>query len=349
LAELQTDEAMIAASKGGDEEAFQSLVQPLSRELQLLCYRMLGSFHDAEDAVQETLLKAWRRLDSFDNRSSFRTWMHRIATNTCLDLLRTRQRRVLPMDLAAPIVASRTDPSEWGAPALDVPWLEPFPDSHLPEASPEAVVERRESISLAFVRALQLLPARQRAVLILRDVLDWSAEEAATTLETSVPAVNSALQRARATTSREHIRGDVTLSEARLDDAKARIAASFVRVWEDGDVPGLLSLLTEDAIATMPPMLAWFQGIDALRDAFAIAWDRDPRPGVFRAFPTSLNGQLAFAFYYRPSGSGPYEALDLTVIELTSDGSRIREMMSFVRPDLFAACGFPPTLDEAAS
>jgi len=340
LAEVGLEAALIDASRRGDEDAFRDLVQPLSREVHLLCYRLLGSFQDAEDALQETLLKAWRGIAGFDGRSAFRTWLQRIATNTCLDLLRSRKRRVLPQDVAEPIVGPRTHPSQWGDAALDVPWLEPYPDALLPES----VVVRRETISLAFIRALQLLPPRQRAVLVLRDVLDWPAAEVAATLGTSVAAVNSALQRARATAAAARAEAPA-LSESRLEAAHARIAREFVRVWEQGDLEGLLALLTHDAIQTMAPWLAWFRGTEALRASYWYAWDGDPRPGVFRAFPAPFNGQPAFVFYHRPAGEGPFRAIDVLVVTLNDDGSLVRELHSFVRPDLFPAWGYPPEVE----
>ena len=334
---------LIAAASRGDENAFRQLVEPLSRQVLLFCYRMLGSFQDAEDAAQEASLKAWRRLETFDGRSTFSTWLHRIATNTCLDLLKSRKRRVLPQDLAAPIV-SETHPSQWGEPAFDLPWLEPFPDAMLPWSDPAAAADRRESIGLAFIRALQLLPARQRAALILSDVLDWSAAEVATALETTVPAVTSALQRARATTSRHASAGSIAIDELRLGEHERRIATKFVDAWEQGDIEGILGLLTDDAIQTMPPMLAWFQGTEALRSAYACGWNSNPRPGVYRAVPLRMNGQLAWAFYYRPSGQGRFKALDVVVATLTDDGRLIRELTAFVNPKLFPRYGLAEDL-----
>lgn len=343
MVEAQDDAALLEAARGNDEDAFRALVEPHSRDLLLLCYRMLGSFLDAEDAEQEALLKAWRSLGSYDGRASVRTWLCRIGTNTCLDMLRARKRRVLPQDIAPPITATWTEPSQWGQPGMDIPWLEPYPDSFLPSPGPEAEAERREGICLAYIRALQLLPARQRAVLVLRDALDWSAQEVAATLDTSVAAVNSALQRARATTSAA---GGSVLDTA-LDRQKADVAARFVRAWEDGDIELLLSLLTDDAVVMMPPMFAWFQGIETLRPAFSHSWEMDPRPGVFRMQPLPMNGQLGFAFWYRPRGTGNFVALALDVLTLDDDG-RIKEMVSFVKPELFDAVGLPQELEPEA-
>jgi RNA polymerase sigma-70 factor (ECF subfamily) len=322
---------------------FAELAEPFRRDMLVFCYRMLGSFQDAEDAVQEVFIKAWRGLSTFDGRASFRTWLHRIAANTCLDLLKSRRRRILPNDVARPIVAHRSEKEDWGEPAWDLPWLEPFPDALLPEADPASQVQLRESIRLAFIRALQLLPPRQRAVLVLSDVLDWPSREVASTLQTSVAAVNSALQRARATTSSRAASDGSRLDELRLDAEHHVIASKFVDAWEQGDVDELLSLLSDDAVQMMPPMLAWFQGRAALRDAYALAWDRNPRPGIFRVLPLTLNGQLAFASYYRPSATGAYDALDLTVVEFNTD-AKIQELTSFVEPNLFAKFGLPEQL-----
>ncbi len=191
--------ALVAAAAAGNHEAFGKLVEPMARELHLFCYRMLGSFHDAEDVLQDARLKAWRALGGFDRRASFRTWMYRLVTNTALDALRSRRRRVLPQDLDGP----RDPDLGLGEQRHDIPWLEPYPGSLLASSDPAGAAELRESVRLAFVRALQLLPPRQRAVLILRDVLDWSAAEVASAVDTSVAAVNSALQRARATVRRD--------------------------------------------------------------------------------------------------------------------------------------------------
>ncbi|MFN8524522.1 MAG: RNA polymerase subunit sigma-70 [Chloroflexota bacterium] len=339
----QDETALLQAARRNDEAAFRAIVESHTRHIHLLCYRMLGSFLDAEDATQETLLRAWRGIGSFDGRASVRTWLCRVATNACLDALRSRRRRVLPSDVASPITSAWTEPAEWGTPAMDLPWLEPYPDHLLPPADPETAAESREAISLAYIRALQLLPARQRAVLILRDALDWSAQEAAATLGSTVAAVNSALQRARATIAAA--RG--SLLEATVPQQNADVASRFVRAWEDGDVALLLSLLTDDAVVMMPPMLAWFQGLETLRVALAHSWEMDPRPGVFRVRVLPMNGQLGFAYWYRPRGDGNYTALDLVVLTLDATGERVKEMVSFVNPELFPAVGLPRELPPA--
>ncbi|MGQ0549175.1 MAG: RNA polymerase subunit sigma-70 [Armatimonadota bacterium] len=343
MAELVAEEtALIEAAAHGDHEAFRKLVDPISRELHLFSYRMLGSFHDAEDVLQDSQLKAWRRLDTYDRRASFRAWMYKIVTNTSLDALRTRRRRVLPQD-----VSTLGDPTQGlGEQRLDIPWLEPYPDSLLEGANPEEAVELRESIRLAFVRALQLLPPRQRAVLILRDVLDWPAADVAAMLEASVPAVNSALQRARATLAHSDPSKVDVYEGGRLDAKKAEMASRYVSAWEAGDIEAVVSMLTEDAVHSMPPWASWFAGRDALRVLYRSyeVWGGQPGPDVFRILPTSLNGDLGFAEYLREGRDGPYKALAFTLVTLTRDGTSIAEKVSFVSPNLFAKFGFPQSV-----
>ncbi len=337
-----TDEIrLVAAAAAGDHDAFRMLVEPIHRELLLLCYRMMGSFHDAEDVLQDAQLKAWRNLGSYDGRASFRTWMFRVVTNASLDALRTRRRRVLPQDVGA----ARDPVRGLGDQRHDIPWLEPYPDALLPSVNPEQAAELRESVRLAFVRALQLLPPRQRAVLILRDVLDWTASEVAEALETSVTAVNSALQRARATAAR-NTDPESARAQSKLDAHRSELAARYVRAWESGDIDGIVSMLTADAIHAMPPWPAWFVGREALRGLYAgyEIWSGYPGPGVFRIIPTSLNGELAFAEYCRDQPDGPHRALALTVATLDPSGTAIAEKVSFVKPDLLTKFGFPPSL-----
>lgn len=344
MAERVAEETeLVEAAARGDEEAFRQLVEPVSRALHLFSYRMLGSFQDAEDVLQDSQLKAWRRIDTYDRRASFRTWIYKIVTNTSLDALRIRRRRVLPQDIGSP-----RDPAEGlGEQRPDIPWLEPYPDLLVESSNPEAAVELRESIRLAFVRALQLLPPRQRAVLILRDVLDFPAAEVAAMLETSVSAVNSALQRARTTVGqRDEHTADVDKG-GRLAAKKAEMASRYVNAWEAGDIEAIVSMLTEDAIHSMPPWAAWFVGRDALRVVYSNyeVWAGHPGPGVFRMVPTALNGELGFAEYLREKPDGPYKALAFTVATLTRDGTRIAEKVSFVRPELFAPLGFPQSIE----
>jgi RNA polymerase sigma-70 factor (ECF subfamily) len=346
LKHVADEGALVAAAAAGSQEAFRRLVEPMGRELHLFCYRMLGSFHDAEDVLQEARLKAWRGLDRYKGAASFRTWMYRVVTNTALDALRSRRRRMLPQDLDAP----RDAADGLGEQRQDIAWLEPYPDSLVASSDPAEAAVLRESVRLAFIRALQLLPARQRAVLMLRDVLDWSAAEVASALDTSVAAVNSALQRARATVSRAEAGragGPEGLEGDELDSRKVNMAERYVSAWEAGDIDALVSMLTADATHAMPPWAAWFVGAETLGRVYADypIWQGLPRPGLFRILPTSLNGQLGFAEYSREGGLGPYHPLALTVVTLDPTGTRISAKVSFVRGDLFSPMGFPAILD----
>ena len=337
------EQALAAAAAAGSHEAFCSLVDPLRRELHLFCYRMLGSFHDAEDVVQEAHLKAWRAIGSFDGRAPFRSWMYRVTINATRDAMRAKRRRVLPQDLGMP----RSPEEGLGDQRADIDWLEPYPEALLESVDPLAQVELRESIRLAFIRALQLLPPKQRAVLLLREVLGWSADGVAVALDTSVPAVNSALQRARKTM--EGARNQSISNASRLDDAGARMATRYIAAWEAGDIDGIVAMLTEDATHAMPPWSAWFVGREALRTLYASypIWSGGPGPGFFRILPIRLNGTLGFAEYCREERDAPYRALALTVATLDPSGRFIVDKVSFVTPDLFEPCGLPPVLTEA--
>jgi RNA polymerase sigma-70 factor, ECF subfamily len=341
----KSEHALVVAAKAGDDAAFRALVEPLSRELSAYAYRMLGGYQDAEDALQETRLKAWRHLGSYEPSASFRAWLYRIATNTCLDLLRQRQRRVLPPDVGPPVAP--------GPPTTavreDIAWLEPYPDALLPTtANPEETLRLHESIRLAFVRAIQLLPPRQRAALILHDVLDFAVSDVATMLETTVPAINSALQRARTSLERAPSDGERETSAAafaRLEARKAETVSRFVRAWETGDFGELVSMLTEDAVLTMPPWIYWLDGRDAVVATMLSpgTWDGEPRPGRYRIVACGMNGQPAGLAYVR-FGDGPYVPVCMTVMTLASDG-RISNLDTFVLPQQFVAWGLPETLD----
>lgn len=337
----------IEAAKSGDEAAFAALVEPLGRELSAYAYRMLGGFGDAEDAVQETRLKMWRGLAGYEIPAaetgadalapSFRAWAYRILTNTCLDLLRARGRRVLPQDVCAPVAP--------GPPTMDVrtdvAWLEPYPDALLPESrTPEARAQQRESIRLAFVRAMQSLPARQRAALILHDVLDFRAAEVAEILETTVAAVNSALQRARATVARP-------ADPPGRERAEAEAVARFVQAWETGRFDALVAMLAEDAKMNMPPWPYWLDGKDAVAACMQheLTWGgAPPRPGRYRILTASLNGQPA-GLAYVPGNDGRYTLMCTTVLDLDASG-HVRDLVVFVDKERFVAWGFPRTLEE---
>jgi len=305
------------------------------KELTGYCYRMLGSGFEAEDAVQETFVRAWRGIDSFEGRSALRSWLYRIATNTCLDMLRGRERRARPMEVGPAVHA---DPVHLANVLPEHAWVSPIADERIvpDDADPAEVAEARESIRLAFVAALQHLPARQRAVLILREVLRWQATEVAELLDTSVASVNSALQRARATLSASTTD---RASVGAVTPAQQELLAQYVEAFEAYDVQRLVTLLHEDAIQSMPPYAMWLQG----RDDIA-AWMLGPGIGCTgsRLLATQANGCAAFA-QYRVDPDGGHKPWALQVIELSGD--RISGFHSFLDPNLFAAFGLPMHLD----
>jgi RNA polymerase sigma-70 factor (ECF subfamily) len=323
------------AAVAGDEQAFERLTTPHRRELLVHCYRMLGSLDDADDAVQETMLKAWRGLAGFEGRSSVRAWLYRIATNACLDALDHRARRILPAAVAAPADPRRPpDPDD-----PQVPWLQPYPDALLdpvepdPLADPAAAVVRREHIELAFVAAVQYLPPRQRAVLLLREVLGFSAAETAGMLATTPASVNSALQRARTTLQDRLPAGDRTPTPP---VAQADLVARYVRAWHAKDVPALVALLRADAELAMPPTPSWYLGRDDigtyLRYLFASPWGAD-----LRVVPTGANRQPALAVYApHAGGHRPFAVKVLTV-----HSGQLAAITGFVHPGLFDRFGLP--------
>jgi len=304
---------LIERARSGDEAAFAQLVEPYRRELQVHCYRMLGSLADAEDAVQETMLSAWRGLRGFEERSSMRTWLYRIATTRALNALRAAKRRPAP---APALDVEPPPPTHVG----EVVWLEPYPDMLLddlpdPEGGPDARVERREAISLAFVTALQLLPPSQRAALILCDVLDFPAQEAAAILETTQQAVSSALKRARTNLARELPEADDPLPAHSPEEAA--LLERFVRALESSDVEGMVALMTEDAWLRMPPLPFEYQGRElAGRFLAAVAFREGRR---FRLVPTRANGQPAFGVYLRDPLTSLSHAFGMFVLTLAGD------------------------------
>ena len=313
----------------------RSDIEAYRRELTGYCYRMLGSGFEAEDAVQETMVRAWRGLDRFEGRSALRSWLYRIATNVCLDMLRGPQRRARPMDLGP----SSTAEGNLGAHMSEETWIQPVADAKvLPTDSedPAELAAARESIRLAFVAALQHLPPRQRAVLILREVLRWQAAEVAKLLDTSVASVNSALQRARATLAQREV--DVT--PPRVDAEQEALLARYVDAFERYDIDSLVTLLREDAVQSMPPYALWLRGRDEMGK-----WYLGQGIGCkgSRLLPTAANGCPAFASY-RPEGTGAWEPFALQVIE-TSDG-RISAIHNFLYPELFPAFGLPTRLER---
>lgn len=331
-----SEDALLARASAGDEEAFRLLTAPYVRGLHVHCYRMLGSLHDADDLRQETLLRAWRRLDSFEGRSSFRSWLYKIATNACLDALEQRSRRLLP-DMYAPPddpTAPPAPPEEEGM------WVEPYPDTLLDASGdPAGLYDARESIELAFVAAMQYLSPLQRAVLILRDVLDFSARETAAILEASVASVNSALQRARATLERRLPPEARSKEDAGpLASNEASLLARFVRAWDEADVDALVALLREDAILTMPPTPSWYAGRKAIAAFFSTVFAGE-LGGRLRLAPTRANGQPAFAVYRRDAQGEVHRAFALKV--LTLRGGEITAITGFGDPALFRLFGLP--------
>ena len=313
-------------------EDFGALVEPFRRELLVHCYRMVGSFHDAEDLVQETLLRAWRHRRTFEGRAPLRAWLYKIATNASLDLLRRRPRRLLPEAALAPADPGR--PAE--PPSTELIWLEPFPDDLLadPAEIPEVRYAASESITLAFMTALQALTPRQRAVLILRDVLGFRAREVVSLLGLTLPTVNSLLHRARVILSRRYRPDTAAGAMTAPTGTISAVLDRYVRAWESGDVDGLVALLKEDATVSMPPSSSWFAGREAIR-AFTAA-HIFVRPTAWKLIPTRANAQPAFALYQR-AGAGPYRAFGIQV--LTIRGDRIAGITTFISPDLVGLFG----------
>ena len=329
-----------------DRDAFEQLTEPYRRELQLHCYRMLGSLQDAEDLVQETLLRAWRGIDRFEGRASVRGWLYRIATNACLNALASRRsaRRVLPEALGPPAERLPT-----GKPATEIAWLEPYPDALLESIAdaapgPDARYEQHEAVQLAFVAAIQHLPARQRAVLLLRDVLGWSAADAAGLLDASVPSVNSGLQHARATLEKR-LPNDPSGAQPAPEEGQRALLERYVQTWESADLDGFIALLREDAILSMPPLLQWYVGSEAIRRFLTHAWSCGG-PGGFRFVPTAANGQPALALYGH--GQTPSAIPAHSIWLPTLDGNAIAALTGFIDPSLFARFGLPPVFPTRA-
>ena len=319
-----------------DEVGFEEATAGFRRELLAHCYRMTGSPSEAEDLVQETYLRAWRSYDAFEGRSSLRTWLHRIATNVCLTALEGQQRRPLPTGLGAPSTTA-AEPLEQ---RTEVPWLGPLPDAMLGPRDPAEAVVEQDSVRLAFVAALQHLPARQRAVLVLRDVLRWSAAEVAEALETTVPAVNSALQRAHASLAQAAPdRERTTVGE--LDARQRATLEAYVDAFWRKDVASIARLLTEDAVWEMPPFTGWYQGpqqIAALVDTHCPGGAHD-----MPMLPTACNGQPAFGLYLREhEGADRFLPFQLQVLEL--EGDRVKHVVVFFDTDAFARAGLPEEL-----
>jgi RNA polymerase sigma-70 factor (TIGR02960 family) len=313
---------LLAAARDGDAAAFDQLMAPYRAELRAYCYRMLGSLHDAEDTVQDTLLRAWRGIGGLDDRGHVRAWLYKIATNRCLTAIGQRRRRDLPAGIPS------------GIPEPEIRWLEPYPDG-----SPEDRYLARESVELSFVAALQHLSASQRAALILREVLGFSAAEVAGQLGTSAAAVNSALQRARGAIGPAGLSQQAVLRD--LGDPAVRdLAARWAGAWQDGDVDAIVAMLAADARYSMPPLPRWYRGQDAIREFLVTG----PLRSGWRFLPTTANGQLAFGTYLRDGGAGDYLPGGLDV--LTLRGGQVAEITAFLSADL-SRFGLPPRIGAA--
>jgi RNA polymerase sigma-70 factor (ECF subfamily) len=353
--------AVLAAVRDGNEAVFVALAERHRRSLHVHCYRMLGSFEDAEDLVQETFLRAWRGRASFEGRSQFGTWLYRIATNACLNALARARRRVTPQEAAPPASAPTADLvrgviAHWSGAAQsggrdprqpEIAWLGPYPDRLLEpvaprEDQPDAAFVSRETIELAFLAAIQHLPPRQRAVLILRDVLDWSAKETAALLEASVPSVNSALQRARSTLRAVLPEGGADRRRAvGPTDEERSLVRTFMDALEQGDAAALTAILREDAQLSMPPVPLWLDGRASIV-AFVRALVGPDAPGGFRFVPAAgANGQPAVASYYRLRGDSAHRLCGLKVFRVKE--GRIAEIVNF-GPELCGAFNLPPAL-----
>ncbi|MBI1282001.1 MAG: sigma-70 family RNA polymerase sigma factor [Anaerolineaceae bacterium] len=324
-----------------DEKTFEALSEPYRRELQVHCYRMMGSVQDAEDMVQETYLRAWRRRDTYEGRASFRAWLYKIATNACLDALEKRKRRVVPFTHGDAATLDQPIPADFNEPI----WLEPIPDEWLAvsDIGPESYYAARENITLAFMTVLHLLPPRQRAVLILRDVLEWEAAEAADLLGTTVASVKSALHRARETLSankRPHLEGTAPQT---LDDQRQSMLESYVRAWQTADIKSLLALLHEDATFSMPPIPAWYQGRATIGGLVGKTIFAGQASGRWRLIPTRANGQIAFGLYRRDDAQAVYIPYAIQLLTFADDG-QIADIITFRSPSLITTFKLPATL-----
>ena len=334
--DTEHESKILALVKAGDQESFEQLIEPYRRELLVHCYRILGSFEDAEDMLQETFVRVWKRLDSFEGRSSLRAWLYKIATNACLDALDSRRVRGLPRELYAQGNPNNPLPQ----PAQEVIWIEPFPDLLIdkePNIYPEARYEVRESITLAFLAALQKLPGRQRAALLLCDVLGWSSAEAAEILDMSSAAINSALQRARETMQQSSARKSTS---ARLNEQLSSLLSRYVAAWEAADSAALVAVLREDVALTMPPIPVWYGGrvdVKMFLDGYLF---KGPELRRMKLIPAQINGSPSFAVYHLDE-SGVYHAAALHI--LTIENGEIAEINDYLSFDgqLFSKLGLP--------
>ena len=338
--EIPTQTARVLAAQAGDRMAFETLVGVYRRELLVHCYRMLGSLHDAEDLVQEALLRAWEKRATLRSPGSYRAWLYRIATNLCLNVLTRVPRRSLPPDIHPP-----SDPSSLAPTRLREPiWLEPFPDNLLADqhSDPEDHALQREHITLAFLVALQHLTPTQRAILLLREVLEWPAVEVAEWLHLSVPAVNSALQRARRTLHQRNVGSEAPMALPRPQ--LQALLDRYVALWEQADIPGLVALLREDAWLTMPPIPAWLQG---RADIATLLSTRVFTPfRQWRLLPTRANASPAFGLYQQEAEAGVYQLFGLVVLGV--EGEQIESLVAFLELSRLSSFALPLTLPSSS-
>ncbi|MFC0625571.1 sigma-70 family RNA polymerase sigma factor [Kribbella deserti] len=336
MTEVSSEPSELARAQAGDGDAFSRLVEPLRPQLHAHCYRMLGSSYDADDALQEALLRAWRGLGRFEGRSSLRSWLYTVATRTCLDAAGARGRRALPIDLGPSSERAVLE----GEPVTDVAWLGPYAAIGLgDDVSPASRYEQREAVELAFVAALQHLPGNQRAALLLFDVLGFSAAEIAAIMDTSTTSVNSALARARRVIAARVPEHSQQQSLRAIGDVRVReVVAGYATALENGDADLLVSLLTEDVTWSMPPLPSWYAGVEAVMDHAV----RVPMTcGSWQHRATTANGQPALACYLRPTGQDEYVAWSINVLTLR-DG-RIADITSFIGAEHFHTLGVPVT------
>lgn len=342
MSRVGEDAAVVTMVRSGDEAAFSAMAERYRRQLHVHCYRMTGSFDEAEDLVQETMLRAWRSRTGFEGRSSFRNWLYRIATNACLNLIERSPRRITSPDVAPP-TTDLSAPQKWSP---ELPWIQPYPDELLEPAAPaelepESVAVARETIELVYLAAIQHLPARQRAVLILRDSLDWSAKETADLLDMTVPSVNSALHRAR-TTMRDalpHQKHDETRVTQPTTEER-ELLQRFMDAFESADAAALTAMLSKDARLMMPPALMWFDGRDAVMSLYNQLLGPNAF-GDFKLVALAANRQPAAASYLRGKGKSEFRLAGLNVLRM--EGGRIVEVTAF-RPDICPGFDLPPRL-----
>lgn len=334
------EQAHLAAAQAGDTRRFDDLVDPYRHELLVHCYRILGSLQDAEDMLQETLLRAWRRLDTFEN-IAFRAWLYKIATNVCLDLVKKQRRRTFPT-YDYPAADPQMPP---GPPLIEELWLEPFPDHRLPltEPNPEARYIAKEDVSLAFVAALQRIPGRQRAVVLLRDVLGFRANETAQTLDLTVSAVNSLLHRARVNLSKHYVPIEA-MSIPEDEPLLQTLLDRYKQAWEKADVSALIALLKEEITYAMPPLASWYQGRDAVQLLLVNVVFRQVTSGQFQFRALRVNGQPGFAGYQQDNVDSVFKATGIQVVSIDKQAQQVSGIIAFLEPRLFPLFDLPLTL-----